>query len=260
MIDREKAKREFLAYASEFDLDDVKAALKVEHTLKVTDLCCRIAASEDLAGEDADLAFLAGLLHDIGRFEQLKVYHTFIDAASVDHAQLSADLLFKKGLIRRFYDEGLQKTFDPLLEKAVRLHNVYILPENLTRRELTLCKILRDADKIDIIRANIETPVTQIYDLPMESFLASEISEPVYEDLMAHRNVNRANSRTGIDHILGHVAFVYGLAYPVSFRIMQEQGYLERMLSFESKNPRTQTRLAIIREEVLRFVEERAKA
>ena len=258
MIDREKAKNTFLEYVSEFDLEDVKAALKVEHTMRVTDLCCLIAKSEGLEGEDADLAYLAGLLHDIGRFEQLKRYHTFIDAVSVNHAKLSADLLFRDGLIRRFYGEKGYKEFDEILEKAVRLHNVYILPRGLNERELTICKILRDADKIDIIRVNIETPMTQIYDLPMEEFLSSEISEPVYEDLIAHRNVNRANSRTGIDYILGHTAFVYGLEYPVSYRIIEEQGYLEKMLSFKSENPITQAKLVIIRDEIRRFVAEKS--
>ena len=37
---------------------------------------------------DVDLAWLLGMLHDVGRFEQLRRYGTFIDADSTDHAQL----------------------------------------------------------------------------------------------------------------------------------------------------------------------------
>ena len=36
------------------------------------------------------------MLHDIGRFEQIKRYGTFNDSKSVDHGEFGADLLFKE--------------------------------------------------------------------------------------------------------------------------------------------------------------------
>ena len=42
------------------------------------------------------------MLHDIGRFEQIRRFGTFNDAQSVDHAEFGADLLFKECLIRKF--------------------------------------------------------------------------------------------------------------------------------------------------------------
>ena len=97
--------------------------------------------------------------------------------------------------------------------------------------------------------------MTQIYNLPKEAFLTSEISDPVYEDMLAHRDVNRANSRTGVDFLMGHIAFVYGLVYPISFQIVEEQGYLEQMLAFESRNERTRERMERIREEVRGYIQ-----
>ena len=157
----------------------------------------------------------------------IRIYHTFRDAESVDHAQFSADLLFKEGLIND-YTEALKAT-DP------------------DRKS--------DADKIDILRVNRETPMTQIYNLPDEAFLTSEISDPVYEDMLAHRDVNRVNSKTGADFMMGHIAFVYGLVYPISFQIVEEQGYLEQMLAFESRNERTRERMERIREEVRGYIQ-----
>ena len=247
MIDKERAVQTFLNYASNYNMEDPKIRLKVGHTLRVAGLCRRIASSLDLDAEEKDLAWLIGLLHDIGRFEQVRIYHTFRDAESVDHAQLSADLLFCGGMIRDYIVPGEQ---DQIIETAIRCHNAYRLPETLTEREKTFCQILRDADKIDILRVNRETPMTQIYNLPEEAFLTSEISDPVYEDMLAHRDVNRANSRTGVDFLMGHIAFVYGLVYPVSFQIVEKQGYLEQMLAFESRNKRTRERMERIREEV----------
>jgi len=253
MIDRERAEQEFLKYASAYDINDIKIKLKVDHTLRVTKLCTAIAESLGLDKEDEDIAYTTGLLHDIGRFEQVRIYHTFKDSESVNHAHFSADLLFREGMIRNY--TAVTK-YDSLIEKAIRFHNAYRLPDTLTDRERMFCQILRDADKIDILRVNWEIPMTEIYDLPEEEFLLSEISEPVFQDLMALRDVNRANSKTGIDFLLGHIAFVYGLVYPVSFRLVREQGYLEKMLAFESRNEKTRLQMEQIRREIKEYIDE----
>ncbi len=52
--------------------------------------------------EDVDLAWLVGLLLDIGRLEQLKQYGTFLDADSFDHARYGAEILFGKGKFRYY--------------------------------------------------------------------------------------------------------------------------------------------------------------
>ena len=232
-------------------MDDPKIRLKVEHTLSVCDLCVRISKSLNLPIEDTDLAWMMGLLHDIGRFEQVRIYHTFRDSESVNHAMFGADLLFHKGLIRDFLKEN---SFDGLIETAIRNHNAYRLPDNLSKREKMFCQILRDADKIDILRVNRQTPMTQIYNLPEEEFLFSEISDPVFEDMLHCRDVNRINSKTGIDFLMGHIAFVFGLVYPVSFTIVKEQGYLDQMLAFESRNGETRRKMEIIRKKVSAYM------
>ena len=66
-IHKASAKQTFLDYASHYNLDDPKIRLKVEHTLSVCDLCVRIADSLSLTPEDTDLAWMMGLLHDVGK-------------------------------------------------------------------------------------------------------------------------------------------------------------------------------------------------
>ena len=248
---KEKAEEVFIKYASQYDLEDPKIRLKVDHTLRVASLCERIAHSLQIPEEDVRIAFMTGILHDIGRFEQVRIYHTFRDGLSVNHAHLSADLLFREDLIREY---PVNEKDYPLVENAIRLHNAYRLPDTLSQRERMFCQILRDADKIDILRVNRETPMEEIYDLPTEAFLTSEISDKVFEDLMACRDVNRQNSRTGIDFLMGHIAFAFGLVYPESFRIVKEQGYLDQMLSFESRNEATRKRMEQVRRKVLEYI------
>ena len=52
-----------------------------------------------MSKEDIDLAWLTGLLHDIGRFEQVRRYGTFNDAKSIDHGKLGVEILFLEGKI-----------------------------------------------------------------------------------------------------------------------------------------------------------------
>lgn len=93
-IDRARAQKAFADYAAHYNAADAKVKLKIDHTYRVAALCARIAQSLALPPEDVDLAWLSGILHDVGRFEQLRRYNTFIDAQSVSHAALSVAVLF----------------------------------------------------------------------------------------------------------------------------------------------------------------------
>ena len=253
-IDRNKVKNAFDTYVSNYDKSDVKILLKVEHTDRVAGLCEQIAESLALSGEDTDLAWLLGMLHDVGRFEQLRRFNTFTDAVSVNHAALSADILFREGRIR---DYVIDPGEDALMEKAIRLHNVYALPKSISERECMFCSILRDADKIDILKVNCDIPMAEIYDEPEEAFYEDDISDAVLEDALAFRNVNREHTKTSIDHLVGHISLAFGLVYPESIRLARRQGYLEQMLNFESRNPQTCVRMKKIREAVHLYLDSR---
>lgn len=101
-----------------------------------------------------------------GRFEQVQRFHTFLDAESVDHAKLGAEILFgEEQLIRRFLEET---KWDEQIRDAIYWHSAYQLPENL--KEDLFCRILRDADKLDILRVNLETACLEdIYNVTTKS-------------------------------------------------------------------------------------------
>ena len=70
MIDREKALKIFNTYVSKYNPEDEKIKLKIEHIQRVAKNANDIAENLKLSKEDIDLAWLIGLLHDIGRFEE----------------------------------------------------------------------------------------------------------------------------------------------------------------------------------------------
>ena len=77
MIDIEKAKNVFQNYVEKYDATNTRIAYKIGHTYRVVDLAERIARDLKLESEDVELAKMIGLLHDIGRFEQVRRYDTF---------------------------------------------------------------------------------------------------------------------------------------------------------------------------------------
>lgn len=83
---------QFYDFVTKYDLTNDNIIRKIVHTNTVADTCFLIACKMGLPQKDRELAYLAGILHDIGRFEQWKLYQTYNDHKSVDHGDLSYEL------------------------------------------------------------------------------------------------------------------------------------------------------------------------
>lgn len=253
LINREKVKAEFAAYVKDYDINDVKIALKVKHTYKVAELCEQIANSLGLSKTDVDLAWLSGMLHDIGRFEQCRIYDTFIDSESVNHAAFGADLLFgQERLIDRFTNNHEE---DVLLHDAIYYHNVYRLPDDMDDRTRMFTNILRDADKVDIIRVNNEVPLEDVYNCSREEVINSSITDEVLQNFNDHIAVDRSLKRTAIDNLVGHASMMYELVYPLSRKLVVELGYIEEMFEFKSNNSDTQFKFDKMKVELMNYLQ-----
>ena len=237
MIDRKRAKEAFLAYTDRYDSSNRMIQHKVDHTFRVADNCEEIALSLDMNQELVDFAFFLGLLHDIGRFEQVKRYGTFVDSVSVDHAEFGADLLFVEGLIRDYPIEELSQDSLNLLETAIRLHNKLNLPKELDLLTKRFCDLIRDADKVDIFRVVSELSFEERIGSSRKLFGdADEASEDVMACVFQHRCVPREIRKTRFEGHLSHCCMAFELVFEKSREIAQEQGYLKRMLTGTDEN------------------------
>ena len=241
-MNRRHALDAFFEYVSAYEPDNPRIALKIDHSLRVAGLSERIAASEGCASADVDLAWLLGLIHDIGRFEQIRCFNTFNDAASVNHAVLGARVLFCERaegapLIRDFLSDD---TWDELIRQAVETHSDYRLPEGQDTRTRLFCNVLRDADKIDIVKVNCICPIEDIYGVSEFDMTESELSPECEQLFYQHRCLPRGVRRYPADVMLGHICFAWELTFEESRRIMLSQGYLHQMLGRRWANPTTQ--------------------
>ena len=139
---------EFEKYISKYDLNDENIKLKYNHSLRVMKLSEKYALTLGFNEEDVKLAKLIGLLHDFGRFEQLRVYNSYNDRETIDHAEYGIEQLFDKGLIKNFIKD--EKYYD-IIKYAIKYHNKFKLPVCYNERMMMHAKLIRDVDKIDII-------------------------------------------------------------------------------------------------------------
>ncbi len=275
IIDRKKIMDEFAGYTKDYDISDEKIKLKVEHTYRVAGLCDRIARSLGLAVEDIDLAWAIGMLHDIGRFDQVRQYGTFSDADSVDHAHYASELLFDKGMIVDYFGSanpgiynyienkntcsaGLSESLG-IIKKAVYNHSAYKIEEGLCEREVLFCNIIRDADKLDIFKVVNDTPLEDIYSVDKEEIPKAEVTNAVMQALREKHAVLRSLKKTPADYIAAYIALVFELVFPESFYIAKEQGYLDKLLDFKTDNQVTKQQFKEIRKITEEYIKEKTK-
>ena len=204
--------------------------LKRVHTAHVVENAKLIAAGEGFDSETARACDAAALLHDTGRYEQLKRYNTFRDSDSVDHAVFSHDIVFEKGWLAG----------DPQHEAiltAVLVHNRRDVPDNLDPLTEAAVHTVRDADKLDIFRV-LENQIATTdwrtdstafwnlrYDLPPNPAVIAAIKEG--------RPVDYQNIRSLADFVLIQVGWMRnGLYFAASRRFARERGHYDYRRKF----------------------------
>ena len=228
MIDLEKAKQAFSEYVKPYDINNPKIALKIEHTYRTVEVAKKIAETLNLDEEQIKLAGLIGLLHDIGRFEQLRIYDTFWDKDSIDHGDFAVKILFEDRLIRNFIQE---EKYDETIYKAIKNHNKFIIEEGLTKEELIHAKIIRDADKTDIFVVfvkDIEENKNVLYDY--EKVSKQEIDKIIMKDFENHRQSDRNNFKNDIDDYINIIGFIFDYNFSYGLNIIKENYYIERVI------------------------------
>lgn len=252
MIDIQKAKQELKKYVSNYDIEDKKIKLKIAHIERTANVAKEIAESLKLSTEDVKLAELIGLLHDIGRFEQVKRYHTFIDKDSINHGELGVQILFEEGLIENFIED---RQYDEIIKKAIENHNKNKKDMIFSNEKEELhSKIIRDADKTDIIYfLTFEEKETA---WGKADFSEEKITDEIYNGFIEDKAINYKKIKTSVDILVSHFSFVYDFNYKYGLQIIKEKGYFEkiyRRFKFEEKE--TEDRINHIYQIVKEYLE-----
>lgn len=198
--------------------------LKLFHSLKVLEKAQKITGLEKIEPEVAKSVHLAALYHDIGRFDQYLEFGTFKDKASCNHGYLSEKILKESNMLRYECTRSKQ-----IIYTAIALHNRPFLPANLKGNFAIAAKIVRDADKLDILRVMAEhlsgpkpyNP-TIILSLPDRKDI---FSEKLVDSVINDKQVSYDDLVTVDDFRLLLGAWFSGLYFDSSREIARADGY-----------------------------------
>lgn len=247
MIDLGHAKREFQIYLKEFDTQDPMIQLKIRHTFSVVDFSQYIAEDLQLKEEQTALANLIALLHDIGRFDQLKTYHSYDDSKTMNHAMHGVELLFgEQRLIERFIAD---RSYDRMIKCAIANHNKYQIEEGLSGEELLQAQLIRDSDKTDNFKVKEQEPLEAIFGKEVSAIGKERISDEILEQFLQHRQIRREDRKTHMDTWVSFLAFIFDYNFCSGLKLILEQRYIDRLVDrIPYQCPETKLRMEQIRE------------
>ncbi len=209
--------------------------IKREHSLRVADLALFLAEKLEFTDDKIQAAYLGGLFHDIGRFKQVADFDTFNDEKSVDHGDLAVKIIEEGKFI-----ENIGPDLTNYILIAIQNHNKYKIQDGLSDLELAFAKLLRDADKLDILRVlsdhyskkNTIEIHTLSWNLPKGSIVSANVSKEV----LAGKMVSKKNLASEIDVKILQLSWVFDINYRPAIEYVLKNRYLENIYNTLPKN------------------------
>lgn len=226
----------FFEYVSRFNSSDPviqeNIELKVKHTEKVCENILLLTEYMKMSGKDRMLAETIALFHDLGRFEQFTKYKTFRDSESENHAVLGIKILNKERVLSSLPEEE-----ENLILKAIEFHNLMEIPEDIKpfKKLYFYSRLIRDADKIDILRLASEeyseegkhrNPALELYLPDTQGY-----SEPIISEILNNRMAKIGDMKNRNDIKLLRLSWIFDINFPATFSLLKEYGYLETIIS-----------------------------
>ena len=183
-----------------------------------------------MKGEDLALAQALALFHDVGRFEQLRSFSSFNDSITVDHALLGLKVINSSGVL-----SSLPKRERNIIRKSIWHHNKYRIPISEKADVILFSRLIRDADKLDILGIVAEHFEKRDYhpNQAMDYGLTDELglTEEAVADILKGKMVRIATLKTLGDMRLMYSSWIFDINFPASLARIKEKGYLERLLA-----------------------------
>jgi hypothetical protein len=194
--------------------------MKISHTFAVRDHCRDIATWLGLSEHDVKLATIIGLFHDLGRFRQALWHGTMNDRVTGSHGEMSVDVFLKDAP-----RAGLSSDDEAVIIDALRYHNQFEIPENLSERATLFTKLVRDADKMDIFRFYTNKDETSRFRFIIVDGEGKRSPELV-KKLLQGKNLHIRELKNPNDRVLMQISLVYDLNFGYPCQWLLEKGYL----------------------------------
>lgn len=225
----------------QFDIKDPVIALKIGHVNNVIQFAKMLSNLLGLSKDDEDLAVFIAQHHDDGRFVQWRDYHTLrdgmicSDGKKYPHAQLSLELLFEDGNIKKYAPEITDEEYK-IVYKAIEQHGSLMIDSlKLTDRELLHCQIIRDADMLDnLVNVMVKESMPTLLECrgsTIQELWSSRVSDEVFETFVAMKSINYGIVDTSAEWWLTMVAYVFNLTFVESMRIVRTSKCIKKIFN-----------------------------
>lgn len=212
-------------YIKNYDMTDQDIKYKYNHSYRVMNNSEFLAKKLKLDKTNTKLAKIIGLYHDIGRFEQDKRYDSFNDTKTFDHADYGVEVLFKQNIIKQI---PVEEKYYHIIEKSIKNHNKYKIEDNLTQEELVHARIIRDADKIDILySASEKFLASKFLDLTKEK---EEIRNEIKKEFYNNKQIKTSallGKKTESEKIISYLALIFDLNYKESIKYILDNKIID---------------------------------
>ncbi len=208
--------REFKKHVKKYNMKDKRIFHKFYHSFDTMKICVYLAKKLKLNKDDIKLAKELGLLHDIGRFEQIKVYNSMNDKKTKNHGLIGVDILFDENYLEEFNVDP--KHYD-IIKVAIINHAQDAINNGLSAKELLFCKLIRDADKIAIFKV-------------IDKFLNDsngEVTEELKNEFYRHLKVNFDYVKTNADDVVKTLSYAFDINYQCSFKYLKQKKILKKL-------------------------------
>jgi putative nucleotidyltransferase with HDIG domain len=210
------------SYMSDDAICNMHIELKREHTLMVCEEIKSLAEELGLSQEKINMAVIIALFHDMGRFEQFYRFRTFDDSRSVNHATLSVEIIKSDGLLKYIPDACHNTIFQAILNHNIPYIDVYENDE-----EALFTKLLRDSDKLDILRVVTDDNLRQVLEWKDEKD-HYEVPDTILQRFRNHQIVTLDLVSSLNDLRLVRVGWIFDINFNTTYGKIHQRKLLEK--------------------------------
>ncbi len=206
----------FWNFVKNYDLNNPNLMRKVIHSFTVAESCFSIASHLKFDKKTREFLYLIGLLHDLGRFEQWRLFQTYNDQLSVDHASLSSDLIDKMNNKDLFITRA-QKKF---LREVIYYHNKPITLKN--KEQNKYIEIIKNADSF----CNIVTIANGAQQMTVNE---NGVTDEIYNNFVKGKSLYGLMPKTKLDRCLLLCNACNCLTFKFLIKEVVERNYIDCM-------------------------------
>lgn len=223
-----------------YDFDSNLIQKKYDHSLRVAYLMSILAQKIGLDDKDIVLSYKIGLCHDLGRFHEV-IKNGKFNNNIFDHGAYSNKILYNDKFVKYM---DIDENDSLLFRKAIFYHNKKDVGNNLNNRELLFTNMLRDIDKIDLLRVRTNGKHLKFSDEP---------TMIVLNNYKEGKTINLKDLHNDTDRTILYLSFIKDLNFDYSFDLVNEEGDINKLLDIIDID----NKIVMLMDELLNKIEER---